>query len=166
MRRNVFACLTLLAVALPLSLAACKRSEQPPAPTPAPAPAPTAEKAPAPAPAPVVDPFRVTGLTVGNAIGPDKQVTSPTSTLAPTDTIYVSVASAGKADSVKLTARWTYLDPAGDMLVSESSETIAPTGPAVTEFHVSKPDGWPAGRYKVEILKDGFATGAQQFEVR
>jgi len=164
MRRSELACFALLAAALPLSLAACRRSEDKPTPAPAPsAPAPAPAPAPANAPAPAVDPFRVTSLTVGNAIGADKRVTTPAATLAPTDTIYVSVDSAGKAATVKLTARWTYED---GQLVSESSETIAPTGPAVTAFHIAKPDGWPAGKYKVEILKDGYATGSQQFEVR
>ena len=52
------------------------------------------------------------------------------------------------------------------MLVSESQETIAPTGPAVTEFHVSKAKGWPAGKYKVEISVDGAPAGTQDFEVK
>ena len=45
-------------------------------------------------------------------------------------------------------------------------QTITPTGPAVTEFHVSKPDGWPQGSYRVEVFADGEAVGAREFEVR
>jgi hypothetical protein len=43
---------------------------------------------------------------------------------------------------------------------------IAPTGPATTEFHISKPSGWPAGKYKVEISADGAPAGSKEFEVK
>ena len=39
--------------------------------------------------------------------------------------------------------------------MDESEQTIAPTGSAATEFHISKPDGWPAGKYKLEVLLNG-----------
>ena len=34
--------------------------------------------------------------------------------------------------------------------VNESSQSIAPNGPAATAFQISKPDGFPPGKYKVE----------------
>ena len=145
---------TFVAVVLCLGVLACGRSEQTQAPSPTSPPA-TAPVAPAP--------FRVGAVELGNTIGADKRVSTPTSAFAPTDTIYASVATEGAAPAVTLTARWSYED---GQLVSESSETIAPTGPAVTEFHISKPDGWPAGRYKVEIIADGRPAGARDFEVR
>ena len=50
-------------------------------------------------------------------------------------------------------------------VVDESSRTIAPTGAEVTEFHVSKPDGWPAGAYEVAISLDGQAVETRSFTV-
>jgi hypothetical protein len=120
----------------------------------------------APAPPPVSAapaPFRVASIDLGKAVGPDKRVAAPASAFAPTDTIYASVASEGSAASVTLTARWTYED---GQLVNESSETLAPSGPAVTEFHIEKPSGWPAGKYKVEIAANGAPSGTREFEVR
>lgn len=147
----------LVCLPLLLGLAACERREAQ-APTTA-TPPPVTIPAPAPAPAP----FRVSGVQVGNAIGADKAVLEPTTSLAPGDTIYASVASEGASPKVTLTARWTYED---GQLVDESSQTIAPEGPATSEFHISKPDGWPAGRYQVQILADGTAVAKQQFEVK
>jgi hypothetical protein len=144
---------TLATVAC-LGLLACGRSEQNKA------PAPTSPPVAAPA-APA--PFRVGAVELGNSIGADKRVSTPASAFAPTDTIYASVATEGAAPAVTLVARWTYED---GQLVNESSEAIAPTGPAVTEFHVAKPDGWPAGRYKVEITADGKPAATREFEVR
>jgi hypothetical protein len=49
--------------------------------------------------------------------------------------------------------------------VSEDRETLG-SERAATEFHVAKPDGWPAGRYRVEIALNGEPAGARDFEVR
>jgi len=157
MKRSMLRIVGLVCVAAPIAFAACKRAETPPP------PAPPAE-APAPAPAPEASPFRVNSVTVGNAIGPDKSVVAPVSTFAPGDTIYASVATVGAAPSVKLDARWTYGDEG--QLVNEESQTIAPTGPEVSEFHISKPEGWPAGKYRVQILANGVPAASSEFEVK
>jgi len=134
-------------------LGACKKEETS---TPAPPAAPRAE-APAPQAA-----FRVTRIDLGNAITADKRVAAPSSTFKPKDTIYASILSEGAAPSVALAAKWTFED---GQLVSESTQTIAPTGPAATEFHIAKPDGWPAGKYKLEVAANGKLSGAQEFTV-
>jgi hypothetical protein len=51
-------------------------------------------------------------------------------------------------------------------VVDESRQEIAlPTGTAVTEFHLSRAEGWPAGGYKVEVLLNGGSAGTQDFKV-
>ena len=116
----------------------------------------------APAPAPVA--FAVQGVEVGKQIGPDKKVTAPGTTFGPKDTIYASVSTDGAAPSKTIAAKWTF-GTAGK-LVKADSQTIAPTGPAATEFHISKPSGWPVGKYKVEISVDGSPAGSKEFEVK
>jgi len=131
-----------LGLALVLALASgCKPSESP-------APAPAA--------------FAVKGVSLGSSIGADKRVANPTRAFAKGDTIYASVETDGASPSVTLAARWTY---EGGQLVNESSQAIAPTGPAATEFHIAKPDGWPAGTYKVEISANGVVVASQEFSV-
>jgi len=136
-----------------LALVACQRSEAPAPPAPA----------PAAAPAPPPTPFRVSGIELGNAIGADKRVTAPSSSFAATDTIYASVATDGVSPNVSLVARWTYQD---GQLVNEETQAIAPTGAAVTEFHIAKPDGWAAGGYKLEVIANGASAGTREFQVR
>ena len=116
----------------------------------------------APAPA-APEAFAVAEVTLGKAIGTDKRVASPSTTFGPKDTIYASVATTGSAPSKTLTAKWTFQD---GQTVKEGSETIAPTGPAVTEFHMAKPSGWPVGKYKVEISADGTPATTKEFEVK
>jgi len=92
---------------------------------------------------------RVTDLTLGRSVGGDKAVTDRTDSFKPNDTIYASVATEGSAQSATLRAKWSFED---GQLVDETTQTIAPSSQARTEFHISKPNGWPAGKYKVEVF--------------
>lgn len=142
-----------------LTFVSCQRSEVT---TPV-APAPAAPPPVAAAPPPAAASFRVNTIDLGNALGAGDRIATPSNDFHPSDTIYASVVTDGASPSVSLTARWTYGD---GQLVSESTRTIAPTGPAATEFHISKPDGWPVGRYKVEITANGVSAGSREFEVK
>ena len=135
-------------------LGACKRS----------APPPQAEvTTPATPVTPMAPVFEVKTIEVGKGMTADKHVGMPTTTFGPRDTIYASVVTEGSAPSKTIAARWTYQT---GQLVKEMSETIAPTGPAVTEFHIAKSTAWPTGKYKVEILVDGSSAGVKEFEVK
>lgn len=124
----------------------------------APQAVPTAAPPPAAAPAPL----SISSIDLGRTLNADKNVGDPTAAFKPGDTIYASVATQGAASSATLTAKWTYQD---GQTVDQTSHTIAPTGPARTEFHIAKPDGWPAGKYKVEVMLNGSPAGAKDFEV-
>jgi hypothetical protein len=106
---------------------------------------------------------RVTDVTLGRAIGGDRSVTDRTDTFKPNDTIYASVATDGTAESVTLRARWTFED---GQVVDESSRTISPRGREHTEFHISKPDGWPTGRYRLEVFVNERSAETKEFRVR
>jgi hypothetical protein len=120
-------------------------------------------ESPSPAPPVTVAAVRVTEVVIGRSLNPDKTIADSTDDFKPADTIYASVKTEGSAASATLTARWSYED---NQRVDESTQTIAPTGAAVTEFHISKPDGWPTGKYKVEVLLNGASAGTREFEVK
>lgn len=104
----------------------------------------------------------VTDVNLGSSLNSDRSVSAPTSNFAPTDTIYASVATEGTASGATLAARWLYED---GQVVEESSQSISPTGPAVTEFHISMPNGFPAGDYTVEILLNNERVETESFEI-
>lgn len=106
---------------------------------------------------------RVTGIDIGRSLAADKGIADKTSAFRPSDTIYVSVETDGTSPQATLLTRWTYQD---GQVVKELSETIAPTGRMRTEFHIVKPDGWPAGKYAVAVLLNGAAAGSKDFEVK
>lgn len=149
----------LVIAALVLGFAGCKKEAPPPPPPP---PPPKAE-APTPAPAPAV--VTVGTITLGKAIGADKKITAATDTFAKGDTIYASVETAGSG-TTQLKAKWTFHKGDKTAPVSESTETLNATGPAVTAFHVSKPSGWPPGDYSVEIFLGDKSAGLKKFTVK
>lgn len=152
--------LCTLLVSAALALAACGKKEEP-APAPAPSPAPSAGPAPAPAPAGIA----VSSVTAGSEIGADKKVAVATDSFAPSDTMYVSVDTTGSG-TAKLDAKWTYSKDGNVAVVKDDSMTINTSGPATHEFHVSKPDGWPAGNYEVDVLLDGRSVGSKKLTVK
>ena len=152
----------VLAIAVSFGMlvsAACKKAEPPPPPAPTPEPVPTA--APTAVPAPAVT---VTDLSLGKSVGPDKKVQKAADTFSPKDTIFASVSTDGSAASSTIKVKWTY--GAQGQVVKEDSQTIAPTGPAVTEFSIQKPSGWPKGDYKVEVTVDDKAGPSKTFTVK
>lgn len=104
----------------------------------------------------------VTDVNLGSSINSDRSVSAPASNFAPTDTIYASVATEGAGSGATLMARWLYED---GQVVDESSQSISPTGLAITEFHISMPNGFPTGDYTVEILLNGERVETESFEV-
>jgi hypothetical protein len=114
------------------------------------------------APTPAASTVKVADIDVGRAVA-NSRVTEKTDDLRPTDTVYTSVHTTGSAASSTVMARWTFED---GQVVEESSQSIAPTGDAYTEFHISKPGGLPAGKYKVEVFLDGQSAGSKDFTVK
>ena len=138
----------------------CGKKEAPKT-APTPAPAPSAEPAPAPAPAGIA----VSSVTTGSAIGADKKVTAAADSFAPPDTLYVSVDTTGSGTAT-LAAKWTYHKGGSVAVVKEDSMTVNTSGPATHEFHVSKPDGWPAGDYQVDVMLDGMPAGSKKLTAK
>jgi hypothetical protein len=105
---------------------------------------------------------RVSQIDMGRSLNADKTIADNTLSFKPSDTIYASIVTAGSATTAEVKARWTYQD---GQVVNESTQTIAPTGDARTGFHISKSDGWPSGKYKVEVFLNGSSAATKDFEV-
>jgi hypothetical protein len=107
--------------------------------------------------------FKVANVMLGKRIGANKLITEPTFQFAPNDTVYVSIGTTGKADSSTLTAVWKFQT---GQTVDSSSQTIRPSGPENTEFHISRPKGWPLGTYQVTVFANGDSVDAKNFVVK
>lgn len=106
----------------------------------------------------------VSEIDLGRSLKPDLKIDENTNTFRPVDVIYLSVETKG-AGPVTLGTRWTYQD---NQVVNESSRTISPNGnePVRTEFHISKPEGLPTGKYHVVVILNGTTAGEKDFEVK
>ena len=162
--RNSLVGVAVLTAALALS--ACGKQEAPP---PAPAktaPAPAPATPPPPAAVPAAPITTVSSLVLGSALNGDGKVASPATTFAPKDTIYAQVAttSSGGSGSASIMAKWTYDQ---GQPVSQNTESVSTgAGTATTTFHISKPDGFPAGKYEVQISIDGKPATNAAFDVK
>ena len=124
-----------------------KKSEEPP---------PVAET-----PKPV--PFRIVSVDLGKRLDADKKVVEPSAIFGIRDTVYVSIASEGSANSVTLRALWMFED---GQKVADDAQALAPTGPAQTEFHIMKATPWPKGKYTVEVFSDTTSFAKKEFMVQ
>ena len=121
-----------------------------------------AAAAPPPAPPAAAATPAVASVQVGKSIGADKRITSGGGTIGTRDTVYASVATTGTG-SATLVANWTTAD---GTRVHSDTQTVNLSGPAVTEFHITRPRAWPAGRYHVEVLLNGQQAGRADYEIR
>lgn len=107
---------------------------------------------------------KVTEIDLGRSLKPDLSIDDRADDFKPVDVIYVSVETKGTGPAT-LATRWTTQD---NQVVNESSRTISPNGdePVRTEFHISKPEGLPAGKYHVVVMLNGTTAGEKEFEVK
>lgn len=154
----------LIAAIGSIAIVGCKKKEEA-----APAPAPTiAEPAPAPAPAPAAT-ASVASVDLGNAVGPDMKLTAMGTTFKPKDTITVSIGTNTSEPAAtvagKVGAKWSYLDSTPAAVVADETKDLNLTGTGSTNFQIAKPDGFPPGKYKVEVSLDGTVVQTKEFEV-
>jgi len=152
-----------------LSLSACQ--PEAPADTPvaaaqAPVAAPAAAQAPAPG-ALATATASITDVELGNALDPDGELAEAKTTFAPMDNVVVAIYTAGNdaAATAKGVVGTRWLDQDGKV-VHEESKDFDVTGTGVTTFQIGKMDGWPVGRYTIEISLDGQPAMSRGFEVK
>ena len=114
---------------------------------------------PAPGPATAV---AVSDVRLGKSLDANRRVADDTDDFDPNDTIYASVLTSGASPGTALHARWTFVD---GQLVDSTTQSISPNGDAATEFHISKPGGFPKGKYKLTVLLNGTEAKTKDFEV-
>ena len=102
-------------------------------------------------------------IELGRGLNADRTVRDPTDTFQRTDTIYASVETE-TLGGAKLIARWTFED---GQTVDSTTQAIPSSGGSIrSEFHVWKPDGWPIGKYHLQITLDSTVSGVKEFTVK
>lgn len=167
MKKSSISTAVLAALLATVALAGCKKKEdtadnnaQPAATTPA-APAPMTEAAPQPMTAAAG--VNVSSVTVGKTAAADKTVTSA-ALFAPKDDIIVSIRTDGSANNANVAAKLTFQN---GQVAGEQNQVVNATGAETTNISFKNANGWPAGKYRAEVMVDGKAAGSpQEFEVK
>lgn len=150
-----------------VALVGCKKKEdtadnnaQPAAAMTPAAPEPMTQAAPQPMTAAAVT---VSSVTVGKTAAADKSVAT-TAMFSPKDDIIVSVRTDGTASNANVGAKLTFQD---GQVAGENSQTLNTTAAETTNITFKNAKGWPAGKYRAEVMVDGKAAGTpQEFEVK
>ena len=163
MNRNPLPVAVATALLCSLALVGCKKKDEP---VPAPVVIDTPSTAPAPMPASTAT-ATVTRIDLGTSAGADMRIGTPMTNFGKNDAIMAAVTTSTSQPSAmvpaKLAAKWTFQD---GQVINEETRDVNLNGEGVTDFMVSKPGGWPAGKYKLEISLDGRMVQGKDFEVK
>jgi hypothetical protein len=102
-------------------------------------------------------------VEMGRHVGDDRKVTDKTDDFAPTDTIFASVHTSGKATKEPLVGRWTF--ESGNT-VAEEVDTVTTSGDAHSAFFIMKRGGLPKGKYTLHVLINGSEVRAKDATVK
>jgi len=105
--------------------------------------------------------LRVTAIQLGKSLNTDGSVANHTTIFSRSDTVYLSVETAG-VGSGTMSTRWMY----GNLVLSEPKKKVSYRDVAITEFHLQSADGFPPGEYTVEAFLDGQSIGKRSFRVQ
>lgn len=104
--------------------------------------------------------LRVSNVMIGRRIGSGNRIIEPTFEFAPTDTVYVSVATAGTGGGI-LTGAWR---SQGGEILEQSSVPVQPG--QNTALQLSRPKGFRPGTDKVVLFLGEDSVDAKVFVVR
>jgi len=104
--------------------------------------------------------LRVTAIQLGRSVNADSTVANHTTTFAPTDTVYLSVLTAG-VGSGTISVRWMY----SGRVVDEPKKQVSYRDVAATEFRLQSAGRFPPGEYTAEVFLDGQSVGTKTFHV-
>ena len=105
----------------------------------------------------------VADVKIGKALDASRRIADEMDEFGRRDTVYAVVRTTGTATNATLTGRWMFED---GQVADERSETISPSGETYTEFHISRPNGLPPGKYTFIVLLNGGEAERTEFEVK
>jgi hypothetical protein len=77
------------------------------------------------------------------------------------DALRATVVTQGAAESARLRCRVSH----ADARLAEAETQFVPAGTSVTEFRLWRVDGWPDGRYRVDVELDGRGAASREVQV-
>jgi hypothetical protein len=112
---------------------------------------------------------RVQEVRLGTIIAADDtQLAAVKDSFAPNDTIALVIETSTPDDTEidgTLDVLWTYAYGDETLTVSHTRQDFVFQGEGSTVFHIGKPDGFPAGRYRVDVALNAVSVARRDFSV-
>ena len=102
-------------------------------------------------------------VELGRHIGADRKISDATDDFAPTDTIYASVHTSGKATGAPVMGRWMFEN---GTMVDQKTDTVTTNGDAYSAFFIVKPGGLPTGKYTLHVFVNGTEVRSKDATVK
>lgn len=113
---------------------------------------------------------RVEKVQLGTmSAGDDTRLATVKDSFAPNDTIAVAIETSTPDDTKvdgTIDVLWTYAYDDETLTVSHTRQDFVFQGEGSTVFHISKPDGFPSGRYRVDVALNAVTIARHDFSVR
>lgn len=106
----------------------------------------------------------VTTLTMASKVDGGNNPANSTTTFAKTDTIWAVADLTGTATGTPVESRWFHTT--SNQQINSNTVTTTSAGEHRLPFFISKPDGWPTGDYRVDILINGSVMKSSTFQVQ
>lgn len=106
----------------------------------------------------------VTALTMASKVDGGNNPMNSTTTFSKTDTIWAVADLTGTSTGTPVEARWFHMT--SNTQINSNTVTTTSAGEHRLPFFISKPDGWPTGDYRVEILINGNVMKGATFQVQ
>jgi hypothetical protein len=106
----------------------------------------------------------VNAITMASKVDADNNPTNSTTTFGKKDTIWAVADIDGTSVGTPVEARWFHTT--SNTQINSNTVTARSAGMHRLPFFIAKPDGWPTGDYRVDILINGSVMKSATFQVQ
>ncbi len=107
-------------------------------------------------------PVSLEDVEIGRALNADRTIKDEANRFQAHDTVYASIRVSGSANSGLVRALWT--NERGET-IQDDTRIITPSNNDRVTLHVAPPQGWAAGRYKLDVYLDDKLADSERFSV-
>ncbi len=107
-------------------------------------------------------PVQLDDVEIGRALNADKSIKDRADKFQAHDTVYASIVVSGSANSGLVRALWT--NERGEK-IQDDTRIITPSNNDRVALQAAPPQGWPAGRYKLDVYLDDKLADTETFSV-
>ena len=107
-------------------------------------------------------PVELDGVEIGRALNSDRTIKDRATSFKSHETVYASIRVSGTANSGVVRALWT--NARGEK-IQDDTRLVTPSNNDVVVVQVAPPQGWAAGRYRLDVYLDDKLADSETFSI-